>query len=230
MDDNLKIALISLSDKNKKLYQDILSKHEDISLETYSTLHQFKKKCNGEKYSGLIVDIRTLIRSPMLDKEFYTSLCKGFPILQVDSNNNSSAINCFIEGEKSLNLKGTQLMDHFVKKVCPIIIPRGIRLKSRKNVFYNIYMYLSENSPPIKSNLWDISEGGCYVISTNEKQMGDHIWLTINELLDKTPICSEVKWKKSWGTSTNKLPGFGVEFVDITNQQREEINSILSSN
>jgi len=226
---NSRVVLISLSGENRELYTKLLNKHKNLELETYSTLLQFKRNCLNKKYSGFIVDIRTLIKSTSSDKDFYASLYKGFPILQIDKSHDDDLINCFIEGKKLADLKGLPILDYFINTVCANKIPRGVRARRRKTVFFNTILQFSPEDPQIKTNLWDICEGGCFVISNNEKPTGDLIWLKINELGDSIPICSKIKWKIPWGKSTKRLPGFGVSFLELTNQQRGAIEKITST-
>jgi len=228
MKEKIQVVLIALSNENRKIYYEMLQPFTDISLLSFSTLHQFQKNCKTEKFSGIIIDIRTLIRATSADKDFYSSLAQGFPILQVDLNQDKTDINCFIEGEKTSRLKGKKLWDHFFNRVCSQKGARGVRLKPRKNRFCNTFLYLAQNGSPVKTNLWDISTGGCFVISSDEKKVGDQIWLSIRELQDKTPICCQIRWSSPWGSNTEQLPGFGTFFQTISPHQQKEISKIVA--
>ena len=131
----LNIALIVLEVKERDFFKDLLSKYPDLELEEYSTIHQFKRCCSGRLYSGIIVDIRTLIRSTMQEREFFSLLWDGFPVLHVGQNPGNSDINCLMEGKHTIDLKGTQLLEHFVKVKCREVKPRQVRIHVRKKAF-----------------------------------------------------------------------------------------------
>jgi Tfp pilus assembly protein PilZ len=133
-----------------------------------------------------------------------------------------------LEGKKSGRLKGQELVDHFINKECRSMVPREIRKNSRKNIYFNTYLYLSKSEEPLRTNLWNISEDGCFVITTsNSRQAGDFVFLQISELYEKKLIRGQIKWIQSWGKDVRQLPGFGVAFVDITTRQHAEIKEIL---
>ena len=225
--DKFKVAIISLEDGERKFYEDMLSEYSRLGLEGFSTIQQFRNMCKDNQYSGIIVDNRTLIRSTMEDREFFSLLCEGFPVMRISRNPDNINISCLIEGKQLVDLKGKQLLDHFIRSDCTKISPHQVRINSRKQIFFNIMADFPEPNQSIKTNLWDISEGGCFVLATNGKnEMGDDIILTIQDFKDQTPIKGTVKWRKQWGTDISKLPGYGVSFIDITENQVQEIRSL----
>jgi hypothetical protein len=222
--EKLRIAVIALEDEEKSFYKDLLAEFKTVSPELYSTLHQFKRSCGEKEYSGLIIDNRTLIRSSTLDREFFSQVCEGFPVLRISANTNNTDVSCLIEGKQPGNLSGRQLLDLFLTTDCTQTIPHRVRVNPRRNIFFNTYLSYANEKDPIKTNIWDISEGGCFVLTAeNNKKKGDVVTLIINELSDPTPIRSEIRWVMPWGADTKKLPGFGVSFLDITSKQKMEI-------
>lgn len=225
-----KIVLVAVHDENRDYYQKLLERHKYILLSTYSTLFHFRRESNGELFCGFIVDIRTLIESPMEDKEFYSSLCKGFPVLQVDYSSDHREINCLIEGDSCSKYKGKDLLDYYIQTNCEKMKPRGVRLHKRKGVFFDTRVFQTQGGSPIFTNLWDISEGGCYVIGPDSsKKPGHRLWLSIEGLLDEKPIESEVKWTKPWGSTVEKLPGYGVSFLNLTDTQQKSIQKVIAA-
>lgn len=222
-----RIALISMESDDSEYYKNLLSGYDFVKLDTNTTIHQFKRACLDKVYSGFIIDNRTLITSTMDDKEFFFSLCEGFPVIRISHSPESDNINCVVEGKSMGNLKGRQLLNHFIEESVHKRVPRKVRVNSRKNIFLNTYLCFSEKGAEKKTNLWDLSERGCFVITTEEKREGDRVWLTFQELKDKTPICSEIKWTMAWGKRTSQLPGFGVSFLVITDEQKREIKETI---
>ena len=172
------------------------------------------------------MDIRTLIRSTMPEREFFSMLWDGFPVLHVGQNPGNGDISCLMEGKHSTDLKGKQLLDHFIEVKCREVAPRQVRVYTRKKAFLNTLLYLSKDHDPIRTNSWDISEGGSFIITTAKMPDNGLVWLKINDFDDKKLICSKVKWKRPWGKDYRQLPGFGVEFEQVSNKQLLEIKEL----
>jgi len=229
MKKDIRIALIVLEDEESQFYQNLLSGYGDVTIEPHSTIQQFKSSCQGKCYSGFIVDMQTLIRSSTQEKEFFASLHEGFPVMQVRRSPEEDTVSCLVKGKQLGDLRGEQLLDHFINQDCWQKAPREVRVLPRKNIFLNTKLYLSEKARPVRTNLWDISEGGCFVLSTHEKKKGESVWLMINELSNNNRIRGQIRWAKLWGTAPDHLPGFGISFEEITGEQRNEIQKTLES-
>lgn len=67
----------------------------------------------------------------------------------------------------------------------------------------------------------DLSEGGCYVDSLGEAQIG--------EVLDFKLQLPDGEWLELRGEVAHQTPplGFGLRFVDLTDEQRERFRSLL---
>ena len=215
-----KIVLIASDDNDRTFYKSLLSSYEGITIEDYVTINQFKESCVGKLYSGVIVDTKTRISSTTLSKKFFYTLSGGLPVMQINrSREDLTSINCLFDTKQIFDLKGENLLDHFIKNECIKVIPRRIRTTNRKNIFFNVQLFLKKNDEPIKTNMLDVSADGCFILSTEEKQRGEKIWFIVNELPNKTPICSKIEWIKLLGTEPGRLPGFGVSFEQISEAQ-----------
>ena len=111
-------------------------------------------------------------------------------------------------------------------KKCKEVAPRQVRVHTRKKVFLNTFLYLSKEKDPLKTNLWDISEGGSFVINTDMMPKEEKVWLKFADFNDKTPISGVVKWHRPWGKDFTQLPGMGVEFEKLSAKQLIEIRDI----
>ena len=68
----------------------------------------------------------------------------------------------------------------------------------------------------------NVSKRGCFLFSAEDGMDGGNVWLTINELEDKTPIVGVVRWSVKWGRAM-VMPGIGVAFESITPRQTDEL-------
>lgn len=228
---DLKLAVIALEESDRRFYHEMLAERSNVASDIYPTLDYFKNRCNEKEYSGIIVDNRTLIRSSMDDREFFSLLCEGFPVMRISVNPDRVSVSCLIEGKQLVEKKGKILLDYFLGTECKKSEAHRVRLDNRRNIFLNAVVHASESGEPLKTNLWDISAHGCFVLTTNSrKKKGEKILLSINDLQDKTPVVGEIMWGQFWGTDFSKLPGYGLSFTEISADQMEEIESMIRVN
>jgi c-di-GMP-binding flagellar brake protein YcgR len=72
----------------------------------------------------------------------------------------------------------------------------------------------------------DISPGGCFLFTVNEEiVLHSSVWVSLIILNDSTPIASTVCSKKEWGIA-NEIPGVGIRFDKMTEQQQTEMLSL----
>lgn len=219
-----KIALIIVDEAVKTNLKKDMKTIGDFESETFESLYHFRKSCEDNEYSGIIVDHVMVIESSLEDRQFYSQLCFGFPILRVSNNLERKTNTYLLEKELFITLENRELLDHFLNKECLNQPPHRVRKDYRKVTFLNTSLIVEEQATPIKTNLWDISRSGCFIIMAENGFKPGHVFkLVINELTDKTPIKAEVRWHWSWGKSIYKLPGYGLAFIELTDKQIHEI-------
>ena len=78
------------------------------------------------------------------------------------------------------------------------------------------------NSGKHPARVTDLSEGGCYVDSLGESQVG--------EVLNIKLQLQNGEWLELSGEVAHQMPpmGFGVRFVNLSSPQREKLMEILS--
>ena len=224
------IALIVDNEERQSLYVAPIANYKNVSIERFRSAREFRDSISQKKnYYGFIIDLRTLIKTSPGDKSFLYELMESFPVMHISHSLDKKTIKGNI-GNNSYNDK--KLFDYFLNDLCPRFSPRGMRTFKRKNLYLNVYLALSPDASGdefIKANSGDISEGGCFVITTQPipKDKSRDIYVIIKELADQRPIACTVKWVLPWGQATRHLPGVGVEFKDLSASQREEIRSII---
>jgi len=222
----IRLVLIARDDADRNSYEALLANYPEVKIESYDSIQQFKENLRERLYSGLIMDFQTLITSSTSDKEFFYSLRKGLPVINVNRSADKKELDYFIEEQRAGALKGKDVLDYFIYGICAKKNPRKVRFHTRKNVYLNVHLHL-KGRPSIKTNLSDISEGGCFVIATEEPPEDKIIYLTIDDLMDKTIISAEIKWSLPWGKSYTHLPGYGLAFKEISESQLQGIRKIL---
>jgi hypothetical protein len=78
------------------------------------------------------------------------------------------------------------------------------------------------NSGNHPARVTDLSEGGCYIDSLGESQVG--------EVLNLKLQLQNGDWLELLGEVAHQMPpmGFGVRFVDLTSEQLEKLRAVLA--
>ena len=111
----LNISLIVRDQESSEFYNGLLSGYEELRLETYQNISQFKESSKARDFEGIIIDVRTLIEAATDEKAFFSKVREGFPGLNVSWAMDKNGFNCFIEGKKMSHLKGEKLLEYFIK-------------------------------------------------------------------------------------------------------------------
>jgi hypothetical protein len=221
------VVLIVNNEESKALYEPFLGGYKDISFHFYSSAEAFLKRTSKENlYCGFIFDSRTMLESKPGEKDYFNEISDNFPVMQVSHSNDKKTIQGNI---KTKNYWNKKLFDHFIE-LCRQFLPRGIRMKKRKNLFLNVYLDASIEEPGkelVEANALDLSEEGVFIVSTHHALEGDTFYVVVKELSDQEPIECTVKWVLPWGASVSHLPGFGAEFTHINPKQKKEIQGLL---
>ncbi len=225
----LRIALVSRQENTCAFYHNLLSGRENIILETYVSVNDLRKGCLNKHYAGLIVDMWTHIGSPSADKEFIYSLDKVFPILYIgDQDQKPSAPDPAGDWRMTCQHE-IKILEDFIQNQCRSMKPRGIRADARKDLFLNTHVQFHGQEKSFKTNTWNISPSGCFIISPQEQPHGAFVWLTITDWEDKAMIAGEIKWSRPWGEDFRYLPGVGVAFSEISPAQDRTLVELLNS-
>jgi len=170
-------------------------------------------------YSGLLVDVPSRIKAPAPDKDSLARLERFYPTL---------LLRVLPGGELrtlSRDSMGAGIADFF--DACALYSPRHIRQSSRGSLHFNLRISPSPGFEDAEqSATMNISEHGCFLISTRGWEQGDRLWLHFRELHDPSPILAEVRWNAAWGQDM-RIPGFGLRFVRINEGQLEQIRHYL---
>ncbi len=163
--------------------------------------------------AGLILDIPSVMKAESAERDRLFKLTQSLPILRARVERNGRAV--FLDD-----------VDHFIhncKNVCPSRMRTVRRYSTRLNVLIS-----REDDPAMTktrpANILNISSKGCYVHTLDPVESSAFIYLKILELANTTPIFGLIRWSKPWGEK-HVLPGMGVAFLDITDEQVREIES-----
>ena len=225
----LKLVLIVNDEKNQAFYQNHLSSYDDITLEVYSNFIDFRNQSHGKLYSGFLVDIRTLIKSSSGEKLLFSHLLQHFPVMRVTKKPGSDSFSGLLESKSLGRLKGQALLDAFINDLCRKNPPRDIPSGRQKGIFRSAYLYFSDDfqKEPEKAVIENLTMKSCFVVTNELCPKGSHVWLVLTEMKEQTPILCEIKWAKPWTAGSLYLPGYGVSFIGIMDEQVEELSQLI---
>ncbi|CAB1080234.1 hypothetical protein JY97_07035 [Alkalispirochaeta odontotermitis] len=226
---DINLVLIVSDEKNKAFYQNHLAAYDGIKLEVYPNFIDFRNQSEGKLYSGFLVDIRTLIKSSSGEKLLFSHLLQHFPVMRVTKKPGSDSFSGLLESKSLGRLKGQALLDAFINDLCCKIQPRDIPTGKQKGIFRSAYLYYSEDfkQEPEKAVIENLTVKSCYVVTNEACAKGDHLWLLPTELNKQTPIRCEINWVKPWTPGSLYLPGCGVSFINLMDEQIEQLSQLL---
>lgn len=116
----------------------------------------------------------------------------------------------------------------------PVLISRTneetllLRKEERMPVKLNIELTKEEDpfiQHALRTNILNISCSGCFVYCVDNAQFKGFAYIRIHELSNKRPIYCNIRWRREWGVP-DKLPGLGVQFVDMQQDQIRELQEM----
>jgi len=185
---------------------DNIKKLEDLStIPTYT------------RFNGILLDLHSLFKLSTLDRAFLKLHASELPTLKFvwDYKHDSMMIT-----QTSLDDGEVKDFNRFIEK-CKLQPACSVRRERR----YGIHLNATLGEHLVNIN--NISKHGCFVLTTlGSFQLGDEVYLTVKEFSDNTPIQCIIHRRVEWG-SKEQASGIGVEFLSMTEIQRNELEAWL---
>lgn len=195
-------------------------------IKKFSNLDDFQRWSKGQALNGVFVDLKCAMKSSWDAKHLLNLLEPHMPICRLRADPSSQSVSGQIRSEFS---HGTELVQLFIEKMNLPNAGRFVRQCDRVERFWNVEILNSDMDLSSKNFVTkDVSLGGLFLICAEKNiQVGQRLQLRILELEDLTPIEVEVKWDHPWGKLHSRIPGFGAEFIKISEEQKTKISSLL---
>jgi len=190
-------------------------------VDSASTFSDLRNLLCGHSYNGVMVDLKTKVKASHDDKDLLHDLLEQFPLAQLKFEEATGAIRSLNVGQA----RGNETVEAFINEECRPFPARPIRSSVRKNIHFNAL--ISKNGTPseeggIQTVTMNVSQGGCFLYSTEYWEIGGKVSIIFRGLEDQRPITGEVRWQVPWG-KTMQIPGIGVKFEDISTAQITEL-------
>ncbi|MFW5487722.1 MAG: PilZ domain-containing protein [Desulfovibrio sp.] len=199
---------------------------EDTEWFCVESLAELCEKYPGEKFSGIILDVPTVIKSSREEKGHIQEFVDRFPVLRLRWDESAGLVMGLYAGG---TLTGVKVIREFLEREASEFTPRQIRGYLRGNICFNILLGLTPSfkmADAARLFTANASEGGCFIYTSATYEVGQEVNLIIQELVDHTPIPAKVRWVMPWGQRL-KPSGIGVSFSCLTSQQAEQLRDFF---
>ena len=220
-----KILLVAEAGLARAAYLEIL-RDLDVEVDCIASPDEMTGVLVDAAYSGLLVDVPTMIRCECVDKNRITRIMNRFPVLRLMYNPKYGGIRGLSQGG---TMRDNRDLTEFVLYECVPFSPRSIRVAQRMDVTFNVLLLDDITRSEVEAERTvtvDVSEHGCFVYTVRDWPLHSPAWLVVNEFEDKTPIKLRVRWWRSWGES-QRMPGVGTSFESMTTHQYVQLHSFL---
>ncbi|HJV36997.1 PilZ domain-containing protein [Geomonas sp.] len=209
-------------------YEEILQR-VGVSYDIAETFTDLQRMSSAVPYSGLLVDILTLIRCSKEEKAIAYDCLNYYPSLRLKWDGRDRSINLSpLEQSDTVDVGAS--LSFFVETRCKAFTARTLRRFDRKESYLNLLLSPRPECGEgecLKTFTLNISRGGAFVHTTDPLQKGEPVWLRFLELPANEPLKAVVCWCIEWGTCRG-IPGIGVQFEGLTDQQLDRIRKMAN--
>ncbi|HBA88339.1 MAG TPA: PilZ domain-containing protein [Geobacter sp.] len=200
-----------------------------VSYHTAASFREMLHMSIDAAYSGLLIDLLTLVRSSQEEKSIAYDCINLYPTLRVKWDTRLKCMSLSpLEQSFSSNVEAG--LSYFIESRCKPFAARSLRRFNRKDCYLSVLIFASDgpDAEAVKSFTVNISQGGAFVHTTRPLPKGAPVRLSFAEQAGEAPIMAVVCWNIEWG-SCRSIPGTGVMFDGLTERQANWINIIAPS-
>lgn len=165
--------------------------------------------------AGLVLELNKVMAATRQERDRLFNYAGSFPVLRTKVNAKHGFVS-YLDSK-----------DCFFKNLDAAI---GKRCRSHERVSVKLDCAFSSEADPIMSEavdgtILDVSPGGCFIHTRKAMEGESFIHVRIPELANSRPIFSSVRWTKTEAVDS-ALPGMGVMFIDLSDDQLDDIVSL----
>jgi len=205
------ILVIVKSADARASYEEALAK-TGVAYDVAASFTDVARMTMEKPYSGLLIDILTLIRASKEEKAIAYDCINCYPSLRVKWDARRKMMN-LTPLEQAFSVDTQATLSFFVEGRCKTFTARCMRRHPRKERVINLLLSRSSDAPEarcLKTFTVNVSEGGAFVHSADPFAIGERVWCRFLEMAEE-PIEAEVRWQLEWG-GWRGITGAGVMF------------------
>jgi hypothetical protein len=234
-----RILMVVKEAEARSAYEEALRRY-GVAYDVAGSFNEVLRMSIDNRYSGLMIDILTLIRSSKEEKAIAYDCINFYPSLRVkwDSRQKNMSLGPL---EQSLPTDAETTLSYFIESRCKSFTARSLRRFNRKDAFLGLLLSTGGDFTTgcgitagcdfttgggIKTFTVNISQGGAFVHTTRVFDKGDTVELRFLEMPEAEPIGAQVCWRIEWGGSRS-IPGIGVMFDTLSELQAKGVSKIV---
>lgn len=212
------ILVVSYTDETRAALADILIKTGAVPVQCSSFCEAENNALKG-LYSGLLVDLPSIIKSKGEEKIVAYTLANFFPTLRVRT---MGAM--LVPMAMSGSARQDKSLDDFLQKSCVAYIPKQLREFRRHQVCLSTLV--AHNNSEIRGFTLNISWGGMFIVDLHAERfcVGETVSVLLPEFGCRIP--AEVRRIKAWGIQ-RQPPGIGLRISALDELVESVIAGII---
>jgi Tfp pilus assembly protein PilZ len=176
----------------------------------------FEQPCNG---IGLC--IKALVGADQAGKSFVQTLEQVYPVARIRWNKAKGSLALIASRSGRV-----ETLSDFVT-ICSNFAPRRLRRSERLAKTLNVLLSSTPDlADPTRAFTINISPQGCFLHTPLGWNVGDTVFIRIQELSSASVIEGKIIRYVPWGTPFH-VQGVGIQFVNLENRQIEELQHLL---
>ena len=216
------ILLAVADDERRSIYEAFLKK-ERVICQAVSSLRDVAQQAARQPYNAIFLDMPLIVRASQYEKSLVEDALRALPHARLNITATTRQISILVSGESH---ESSQTPEEYLRYCCEqpvkIVLPRN-RIPIHLNA---VLAHTPDTAASERTVCIDISPGGCFLFCVNDEiSLQSTVWIRLVILNDPAPIQSTVCWKREWGM-TNEIPGVGIRFDQMSEQQQTEILSL----
>ena len=227
-DTETKILMIVKSAEARAAYEEALGRI-GVAYDIASSFTEVLQMSIDNQYSGLMIDILTLIRSSKEEKAIAYDCINCYPSLRVKWDAKQKSMNLSpLEQAFSADTEAT--LTCFIEDRCKAFTARSMRRYVRKDTVIGLLLSTCRDASEhesIKTFTVNISQGGAFLHTTQTFAKGQTVWLRFLEMQDAEPVEAQVRWGIQWGVCRG-IPGIGIAFKFSSEQQAASVKKMAN--
>jgi Tfp pilus assembly protein PilZ len=214
------IIVLSGNQEEQNAILEATSNH-NVKIAFVSNAHELRDTIMEEPCSGILLFIASLIGMNETEKNFIQTLEQVYPLARIRWHKTHQSF--ALIGARSDRLNS--LADFY--RISSSFSPRKLRRNERLSKTLNVLLSKTKDfSHSQRTFTINISIRGCFIHSALEWNMGEPLFLKIQELPDNITLPGKVTRYVPWGVPFN-VQGIGIQFINLDHSQSEALQHLL---
>lgn len=228
MEQDAKIVMVVKEAEARAAYEDALQR-VGARYDVAGSFHELLSLSLENSYSGLLIDLLTLVRSSKEEKSIAYDCLNFYPSLRLkwDARNKSMNLSPL---EQARPGDAQETLAYFIQSRCKAFTPRSLRRFNRKDTFLSLLLCSGgPDADPrtLKTFTVNVSQGGAFVHTTEPLAKNQPVWLRFVDLPDEGAVQARVRWRIEWG-ACRSIPGIGVRFDGLSETRADLIKKMAN--